>query len=64
MHKFVILINGELITYSNYDDIPQEFDNIIEFIPEIPDGPHTDEQHKEIEQWNNKLHELLKREKQ
>ena len=62
-HKFVILNDGELSTYKNYNDIPESFDNVIEFIPEIPPEPHTEEQHEEIGEWNNKLKELMKRER-
>ena len=62
-HKFVILNDGELTTYKNYNDIPESFDNVIEFIPEIPPEPHTEEQHEEIGEWNNKLKELMKRER-
>ena len=62
-HKFVILNDGKLTTYKNYNDIPESFDNVIEFIPEIPPEPHTEEQHKEIGEWNNKLKELMKRER-
>lgn len=62
IHKFVILINGELRVYSNYSSIPSSFDNVIEFVPYIPEGPHTEDQHIEINSWNDKLKELLKRE--
>lgn len=61
-HEFVILRNGILETYNKYEDIPQSFNNVIKFLPEIPDGPHTHEQHEEIDSWNDKLKELLKRE--
>jgi hypothetical protein len=61
-HKFVILLNNELVTYNKYEDIPDSFDNVISFLPEVPEGPHTEEQHSEIESWNDKLKELLKRE--
>lgn len=61
-HKFVILKDGVLETYNKYEDIPESFDNVIQFLPDIPDGPHTHEQHELIESWNNKLKELLKRE--
>lgn len=61
-HEFVILRNGILETYNKYEDIPESFDNIIKFLPDIPDGPHTDEQHDEIDSWNERLKELLKRE--
>jgi len=60
-HKFVILNKGILETYTKYEDIPESFDNVIEFLPEIPDGPHTDDEHDIIDQWNDKLSSLLKR---
>lgn len=61
-HEFVILRNGIIETYDKYEDIPESFDNVIKFLPEIPDGPHTHEQHEEIDAWNDKLKELMKRE--
>lgn len=61
-HRFVILIDGQLKTYTDYNSIPLVFDNVIEFLPSIPEGPHTEEQHIELDSWNNKLKELLKRE--
>mgnify|MGYP000105315092 CR=1 FL=1 len=61
-HLFVILKDGKQQSFSNYEDIPQSFDNVIRFEPEIPEGPHTDEQHEEIDQWNDRLQDLLKRE--
>jgi hypothetical protein len=62
MHKFVIMVEGELRTYTNYDDIPDNFDHVIEFIPEIPDGPHTEEQHEEMSKWNQRLQLLIAKE--
>lgn len=62
-HEFVILRKGVLETYNKYEDIPEDFDHIIKFLPDIPDGPHTDEQHEEIDSWNEKLQELLKKER-
>jgi hypothetical protein len=61
-HRFVILLNGELKTYDDYNAIPLAFDNVIEFSPSTPEGTHTEDQHIEIDSWNNKLKELLKRE--
>ena len=60
-HKFVIRINESLLEFSNYDDIPSEFDNLISFEPEVPPEPHTEEQHKELESYQDKLQELLSR---
>lgn len=62
-HRFVILVDGILKTYNEYDSIPDSFDNVIEFRPCVSPGPHTDEQHEEIEQWNERLRELIKRER-
>ena len=61
-HEFVIIVNGQLKTYTKYEDIPEKFDNVIKFKPEIPDAPHTEEQHEEIEGWNKKLQKLIERE--
>ena len=61
-HEFVILRKGILETYNKYEDIPETFENLIKFLPDIPDGPHTHEQHEEIDTWNDRLKELLKRE--
>ena len=60
--SFKILVNGELVTYTNYDDIPESFDNVIEFLPEYPPGPHSEEQHNHIATYNSYLLDLLKRE--
>ena len=61
-HKFVVRIDQDLKEYSNYNDIPNEFDNLISFEPIIPPEPHTEEQHDEIEKWGDRLKELMKRE--
>ena len=61
-HEFVILVNGELVTYTNYDDIPEQFDNIIKFLPNIPDGPHSHDDHDEISKWNERLQQLMEKE--
>lgn len=65
-HKFVILNNGVLETYTKYEDIPLEFDNVIEFKPWIDEDHHHDHEehdHEELAEWNVKLQELMKREK-
>jgi len=61
-HEFIILLNGELKTYTRYEDIPDKFDNLIKFLPRTPEPPHTHEQHEEIDSWMDRLQELLKRE--
>lgn len=61
-HKFIVLKDDILINYDKYEDIPEFFDNLITFLPEIPLNPHTHDQHEEIEIWNIRLKELMKRE--
>ena len=59
MHRFVVLRDGREEVYTEYELIPSDFDNVIEFLPEIPPGPHTQEQHDEIDSWNDKLQKLM-----
>ena len=54
------MISGQLHEYTRYEDIPGVFDHVIEFLPEIPPGPHTDAEHEEIEQWNDRLQQLMR----
>lgn len=61
--KFTIKDNNILTTYARYDDIPAVFDHLIEFIPDFPPGPHTDEEHDDMGEFNLYLLELLKRER-
>jgi len=63
MHEFVIKDKGQLVTYTEYEAIPNENHHVIKFLPEVPPEPHTEEQHEEIEQWNIKLQELMKKER-
>ena len=59
----ILFKNEELVTYTKYEDIPEVFDHVIKFLPSFPDGPHTEEQHEEMAIWNDRLHELVKRER-
>lgn len=59
IHRFVVEKDDQLLTFSCYEDIPSDFDRLIEFRPEIPPGPHTDAQHDEIEQWLVKFNILM-----
>jgi len=60
--NFVILRNKKLETYNNFKAIPESFTNLIKFEPVYPPGPHTDEQHEEMEKYSDYLAELLGRE--
>ena len=59
---FEFIIDGELKTFDDYRKIPDEFDHVIKFIPEIPDGPHSDHEHDEIHKWNERLQKLMEKE--
>ena len=60
---FVIRNNDKILEFNNYDDIPQSFDIVIKFEPTSPEPPHTEEEHGEMATYNDKLKELLKRER-
>jgi len=61
--EYVIKINGELITYTDYDDIPDTFDHVISFKPDWPKEPHTQEDHDLMAVFNDKLQVLMEIEK-
>lgn len=64
MGEFVFRIGDDLVTYTNWSDIPSDltFDNVIKFLPVVPEPPHTEEQHNEIELWPQRLKEMLNKE--
>ena len=55
----MIMHGNTLAEYDLYEDIPDDFDHVIEFLPEIPPGPHTQEQHEEIDSWTDKFLRLM-----
>ena len=57
--RFVVMKSGVLYTYTEYNSIPGNFDHLIEFNPEIPPPPHTDQDHDEIDQWQAKFSRLM-----
>lgn len=60
---FVIKDNNEIFEFSNTNDIPKEFDHIIRFELEYPEGPHTKEQHDMIDTYPEVFKEFLKRQR-
>jgi len=60
--EFVIKINGELVRHTKARDLPASFDHLIAFKPDIPDGPHTEEQHTAMGKYADYLQEVLSRE--
>jgi len=63
MAEFQFIVNRELVTYDKYEDIPEEFEHVIKFIPDIPEEPHTDKEHDELALWNVRLQELMEKER-
>jgi hypothetical protein len=61
--EYIIRIGASLHTFYDYNDIPLSFDNVISFLPESKEGPHTAHDHEELHKLNDMLKELLKREK-
>ena len=59
--EFIIKDKGNLTTYTNYEDIPKVFDHVIKFAPEVPEPPHTEEQHEEMDKWNDRLQTLMEK---
>ena len=66
MAEFQFIINKELVTFDKYEDIPDEFEHVIKFLPDIPEpvnDDHTDEEHEELAKWNDRLQELMEKER-
>lgn len=59
--RFVFRVAGVARTYRRWEDVPLAFEEVIAFQPDIPPPPHTPEQHAEIEAWDVRLQELLRR---
>tara|TARA_Y100001937_G_scaffold19591_3_gene26986 strand:- start:1564 stop:1773 length:210 start_codon:yes stop_codon:yes gene_type:complete len=60
--EFQILINGKLMTYNQFEDIPEKIGAVIKFLPDFPEEPHTKEEHEYISTFGTKLQELARRE--
>lgn len=58
----VKMFDNRIVDYDNYNDIPPKFFRLLKYNPDYPPTPHSEEDHKMIEDFDNKLHELLRRE--
>ena len=63
MAEFQFIINGELVSFDKYEDIPEEFEHVIKFLPDIILPPHTEDEHEELAKWNDRLQELMEKER-
>ena len=57
----MIMRNDVLEAYDRYEDIPDDLDHVIEFLPEIPPEPHTEQQHEEIDSWLGLFNRLMEK---
>ena len=51
------------MTFDKYEDIPEKFEHVIKFRPDIIPEPHTEEEHEEMAQWNTRLQKLMEKER-
>ena len=68
MAEFKFIVDGEVVTVNRYEDIPEKFEHVIKFLPDVPEpeggeGNHTDEQHAEMARWNGRLQALMEKER-
>lgn len=75
-HKFVLLVNGELIEYNKVEELPTNFDNVIKYAPDDThditftytfkrngkEFKYTHWVHHDMGIWEKFLPELIKRE--
>ena len=62
-HEFVLLINVELKTFTEWEDIPENFDNVIKFLPDVPEEERqVDGCEGSTYLWNERLKELMEKE--
>ena len=60
-HEFIFKIDGELVTFTEWENIPDKFDHVIRFIPDVP---HEEVDHSgEHNIWNDRLQELMQKER-
>ena len=43
MAQFQFIIDGDLVEFDRWEDVPELFDHVIKFIPDIILPPHTQE---------------------
>ena len=60
--RYAVRIGNEVHRYTHWDQLPDTFDNLIEWVPDIPPEPHTEEQHGQIERLPALFREYLARE--
>lgn len=59
MAEFQFIVSGELVSFDSWENIPENFEHVIKFLPDIPEDPHTEDEHDEIAVWNARLQQLM-----
>jgi len=59
--EYIVKIGTSFLEFSDSNDIPDEFDHLIKFVPEEPPEPHTQEDHDYINSFVSKMREIEKR---
>ena len=59
--EYTVKIGKKLFNYTNVNDIPEEFDHLIKFLPTLPPEPHSQEDHDYINTFPNKFREIFKK---
>ena len=59
-HEFTFKIDGKLVTFTEWTDIPDKFDHVIRFLPDVP---HEEVDHDGPKIWNDRLQELMQKER-
>ena len=66
--EFVFIIKEDdkykQVTFDNIKDIPDDFDfeHVIKFSGNIPEPPHTLQQHEEMSEWNRVFQNFIEKE--
>ena len=59
--EFVVKVDGEIQTFTDYNDVPRVVQSVIKFIPNIPPDPHTIQDHENIAMWEGELKGMIER---
>ena len=63
--RFKFLTNKyEYVEYDNFWDIPEDLSDMKElicFLPDIPDPPHSVQDHEMISRWNEELQKIMRK---
>ena len=46
---------------THWNDLPAQMDRIVAFVPDYPEGPHTQEEHDVMATFNGQLQEAMNR---